>query len=74
MGYGGYFELINATPYAWSMSGNSSFHMNQWNFPPFVKQGQPCSLVNIPLYRKAELTDRYLGQRVHRAQRKFLYT
>lgn len=57
MGYGGYLDLINATPYDWVFNlsaydgGVSQYQMNAWDPPATVKSGRfsPIHLHELPL-------------------------
>ncbi|KAK0659221.1 hypothetical protein DIS24_g4095 [Lasiodiplodia hormozganensis] len=45
MGQGGTIDLINGTPYPWTLGGQSSYQMKAWSFPSTVASG-----ASIPVY------------------------
>ncbi|KAL0258329.1 hypothetical protein SLS55_007505 [Diplodia seriata] len=45
MGQGGTIDLINGTPYPWTLSSQSSYQMKAWSFPSTVASG-----ASIPVY------------------------
>ncbi|KAF2141878.1 uncharacterized protein K452DRAFT_34954 [Aplosporella prunicola CBS 121167] len=45
MGQGGYVDLINGTPYPWTLTGQHSYQMESWSFPSTISSGQ-----SVPVY------------------------
>ncbi|EKG14873.1 hypothetical protein MPH_07913 [Macrophomina phaseolina MS6] len=45
MGEGGIIDLINGTPYPWTLNSQSSYQMKAWTFPAAVEAG-----ASVPVY------------------------
>ncbi|KAH7062144.1 PLC-like phosphodiesterase [Macrophomina phaseolina] len=45
MGEGGIIDLINGTPYPWTLNSQSSYQMKAWTFPATVESG-----ASVPVY------------------------
>ena len=44
MGQGGFYTLVNATPYTWFKTHQHSYQMNAWSFPDTVA---PYTAINV---------------------------
>ncbi len=65
MGYGGALTLVNGSPFDWTLSGQSSYQMDRWEFPT-VTAGTKASNNDGTIVISAYNISRQSSQSLHR--------